>query len=162
FADLAGAFTDSLAKTVNIDSLLARSNGKDTVTGDSVAVDTTKRVAVVMKLDSSQAPYASADSGKLALGIRAGADSIASIAPARPGGRAPRAPFQRRCAHRPRGLRRESSAGVRRRPHSHRADPDRGVRGDRYADHRDHEPGAILGDGHPRAHHGHAALPGGR
>jgi len=80
FADLAGAFTDSLAKTVNIDSLLARSNGKDTVTGDSVAVDTTKRVAVVMKLDSSQAPYASADSGKLALGIRVGADSLASIA----------------------------------------------------------------------------------
>jgi len=80
FADLAGAFTDSLAKTVNIDSLLARSNGKDTVTGDSVAVDTTKRVAVVMRLDSSQAPYASADSGKLALGIRVGADSLASIA----------------------------------------------------------------------------------
>ncbi len=59
FADLAGAFTDSLA---------------------SVAVDTTKRVAVVMRLDSSQAPYASADSGKLALGIRVGADSLASIA----------------------------------------------------------------------------------
>jgi len=80
FADLAGAFTDSLARTVNIDSLLARSNGKDTVTGDSVAVDTTKRVAVVMKLDSSQVPYTSADSGKLALGIRVGADSLASIA----------------------------------------------------------------------------------
>jgi len=80
FADLAGAFTDSLAKTVNIYSLLARSNGKDTVTGDSVAVDTTKRVAVVMRLDSSQAPYASADSGKLALGIRVRADSLASIA----------------------------------------------------------------------------------
>ena len=65
---------------MNIDSLLARPNGKDTLTGDSVAVDTTKRVAVVMKLDSSQAPYASADSGKLALGIRVGADSLASIA----------------------------------------------------------------------------------
>ena len=81
FADLAGAFTDSLAKdSVNIDSLLARPNGKDTVTGDSVAVDTTKRVAVVMRLDSSQAPYTSADSGTLALGIRVGADSLASIA----------------------------------------------------------------------------------
>ena len=81
FADLAGAFTDSLAKdSVNIDSLLARPHGKDTLTGDSVAVDTTKRVTVVMKLDSSQAPYASADSGKLALGIRVGADSLASIA----------------------------------------------------------------------------------
>lgn len=80
FADLAGAFTDSLAKSVNVDSLLARSKGKDTVTGDSAAVDTTKTVTVVMKLDSSQAPYTSADSGKLAFGIRVGADSLASIA----------------------------------------------------------------------------------
>jgi hypothetical protein len=81
FADVSQAFTDSLLRTVNLDSLMAQAKGKDTVTGDSIGVDTTNhRLFVSLKLDSSQARYLFADSGKVAYGLRVSADSLASIA----------------------------------------------------------------------------------
>ena len=80
FDDLKGSFTDSV-RTIEIDSLLARPGKKDPVTGDSVVVDTVKRqLTLILALDSAQAPYVPADSGKLAFGLRVAADSLASIA----------------------------------------------------------------------------------
>ena len=80
FADLAAPFAGAPVRTVNVHSLLARPGKKDPVTGDSVVVDTLRRVTVLVKLDSAQAPYVPADSGALAFGIRVAADSLASIA----------------------------------------------------------------------------------
>ncbi|HYK82939.1 MAG TPA: hypothetical protein VEU55_07320 [Gemmatimonadales bacterium] len=89
FAQLAGPFTDSLVRTVTLDSLLARPARRDSVTGDtihvdpvtgdSVVVDTLKRMLVSLKLDSSEARYVAADTGKVAYGIRLSADSLASV-----------------------------------------------------------------------------------
>src|SRR2546430_10771678 len=55
---------------------LFRSPGRvDSTTGDSIVVDTTnKRLFVSLKLDSSQARYVFADSGKVAYGLRISAD----------------------------------------------------------------------------------------
>lgn len=81
FADLVGPFTDSLVRTVNLDSLLAQPGRRDPVTGDSIVVDTTnRRLVVLLKLDPTQAQYVAADSGKVAYGIRVSADSLATIA----------------------------------------------------------------------------------
>lgn len=81
FADLAGPFTDSLLKTVNVDSLLAKPGHRDPVSGDSVIFDSTStRVILLLKLDSAQARYVPADTGRLAFGLRVSADSLASIA----------------------------------------------------------------------------------
>ncbi len=80
FADLAGAWTtaDSL-RSLNVDDLLAQPT--HSALGDSVYVDTlTNRVTVIAKLDSADAPYVVADSGKAAFGVRVVADSRASIA----------------------------------------------------------------------------------
>ena len=80
FATLAGQFTDSL-RTVNLDSLIAKPGRRDPTTGDSIQVDTTNhRLFVSLKLDSSQARYVVADSGKVAYGLRVSADSLASVA----------------------------------------------------------------------------------
>jgi hypothetical protein len=81
FADLAGPFTDSLIKAVNVDSLLAQPGHRDPVTGDSVIFDSTStRIILLLKLDSAQARYVPADTGRLAFGLRVSADSLASIA----------------------------------------------------------------------------------
>lgn len=81
FAGLANAFTDSLLRTVNLDSLLARPNGLDSVTHDAIRVDSAaNRLEVLFYLDSAQARYVAADTGALAYGIRVTADTLASIA----------------------------------------------------------------------------------
>lgn len=80
FADLAAPFTDSLIRTMNVDSLLKA--GVDSVSGDSVLQtdSVTHTLRVVMSLDSAQAAYVAADSGRSAFGIRITADSLASVA----------------------------------------------------------------------------------
>ncbi|MBI1967132.1 MAG: hypothetical protein HYS40_04005 [Gemmatimonadetes bacterium] len=79
FAALATPFTDSLLRTVNIDSLIAKK--QDPVTGDSARVDSAAgRLEVVIRLDTAQARFVTADSGKVAYGLRVSADSLASIA----------------------------------------------------------------------------------
>jgi hypothetical protein len=90
FATLVPPFTDSLLRTVNIDSLLALPGRRDSATGDSikvdpithdsVVVDSTHHALVSLRLDSSQARYVVADTGKVAYGIRISADSLATIA----------------------------------------------------------------------------------
>jgi hypothetical protein len=74
FGDLAGAFTDSLVRVINVDSLVHAANQKDTVTKDSVRVDGAA-VTVLIRLDSAQARFVAADSGNLAYGIRITADT---------------------------------------------------------------------------------------
>ncbi len=81
FADVAGAFTDSLIDSLNVDSVLAMPNHHDTLTGDSIVVDTVNHaLTVIFKLDSAQVPLAVSDSGRQAFGLRVAADSLASIA----------------------------------------------------------------------------------
>ena len=81
FGDLTGPFTDSLVRTLNIDTLLAKPNRKDSVTGDSAVVDTVNhRLILSLKFDSAAARYVANDSGSVAYGIRISADSLASIA----------------------------------------------------------------------------------
>jgi hypothetical protein len=81
FGSVAGPFVDSLVRSVNIDTLLAKPGGKDTVTGDSVVVDTVNhRLAVSLKLDTAAARYVGTDSGTVAYGIRIAAATNASIA----------------------------------------------------------------------------------
>ena len=81
FADVSGAFTDSLLRTLNIDTLLAKPNRKDSVTGDSAAVDTIGHtITLFVKFDSTAARYVGADSGSVAYGIRVSANSPVSIA----------------------------------------------------------------------------------
>lgn len=79
FASLAGPFTDSLVRSVNVDSLLALPGRRDTATGDSVRVDGTV-VLLILKLDSAAARFVAADSGELAYGVRIQADAPATVA----------------------------------------------------------------------------------
>jgi len=77
FAD--SAFADSLW-AVNVDALLAKPGGVDSARGDQAAIDTTtKFLKVTFKLDSLQAPYVPADSGKLSIGVRVAADAPTSV-----------------------------------------------------------------------------------
>ncbi len=81
FGALVTPFTDSLVRTVNIDTLLARPGRKDSATGDSVVVDTANhRLLLSLKLDTAAARFIPTDSGKVAYGIRIAADTLASIA----------------------------------------------------------------------------------
>ena len=81
FGDVAGPFTDSLVRTLNVDTLLAQTGRKDTVTGDSVVVDSVNHTLVFsIKLDTAAARYIPNDSGTVAYGIRISADTLASIA----------------------------------------------------------------------------------
>lgn len=73
YADLAGPFADSLLRNVNVDSLIAA----DTMTGDRVIVDSSL-VRVFIRLDSAQARFVAADSGRLAFGVRVQADTATS------------------------------------------------------------------------------------
>jgi hypothetical protein len=80
-ADLAGPFTDSLVRSVNVDSVLHLAGGIDSTTGDSVAVtdSTTGALKVKISLDSGQANFLASDSGSRAYGIRISADSLAIV-----------------------------------------------------------------------------------
>lgn len=81
FADVTPAFTDSLVRSVNVDSLIAMPGLRDPATQDSVVVDTVANtVRLLLMLDSVQAPYVEADSGVLAFGFQVTADSLASVA----------------------------------------------------------------------------------
>jgi hypothetical protein len=81
FGSVAGPFVDSLVRSVNIDTLLAKPGRKDSVTGDSVVVDTVNhRFVLSLKLDGAQARYVGTDSGTVAYGIRIAADTLATIA----------------------------------------------------------------------------------
>ena len=81
FGSVATPFSDSLLRSVNIDTLLAQPGRKDTVTGDSVVVDTVNhRLLLSLKLDAPAARYVGTDSGTVAYGIRVAADTLASIA----------------------------------------------------------------------------------
>lgn len=81
FADVSGAFTDSLLRILNIDTLLAQPNRKDSVRGDSAVVDTILHtITLFVKFDSTAARYVGADSGSVAYGIRVSADQPVSIA----------------------------------------------------------------------------------
>jgi hypothetical protein len=81
FDAVAAPFTDSLVRTVNVDTLLAQPGRKDTVTGDSVVVDTVNhRLVLSLKFDTAAARYIGTDSGAVAYGIRIAADTLASIA----------------------------------------------------------------------------------
>ena len=81
FGSVATPFSDSLLRSVNIDTLLAQPGRKDTVTGDSVVVDTVNhRLVLSLKLDAPAARYVGTDSGTVAYGIRIAADTLASIA----------------------------------------------------------------------------------
>ncbi|HEX4628647.1 MAG TPA: hypothetical protein VH137_07640, partial [Gemmatimonadales bacterium] len=81
FAALAGPFAAAPLRQVNVDSLFARAGHKDSVKGDSLQADTVNhRLWVFLHLDSSQAHYVVADTGRLAYGVRASANAPASIA----------------------------------------------------------------------------------
>lgn len=81
FTDLAGSFTDSLLKQVNIDTLMTLPDRKDSVTGDSIVVDSlNQRLVLSLKLMAPAARYLGTDSGTVAYGIRIAADTLASIA----------------------------------------------------------------------------------
>jgi hypothetical protein len=81
FADVGPSFAGAPVRAINVDSLITLPGKRDPATGDSVTVDTTtKEIRLRLMLDSAQAPYVPADSGRLAFGFRATADSPASIA----------------------------------------------------------------------------------
>lgn len=75
FADVASAFAAAPVRVVQVDSLIALAGHKDTLTGDSVTVDSIAgSVQVLISLDSAEVGYTEADSGRLGLGIRASVD----------------------------------------------------------------------------------------
>ena len=82
FGAVAAPFADAPVRTVNVDTLLAQPGRKDTVTGDSVVVDTVNhRWLLSLKFDTAAARYdGTSDSGAVAYGIRIAADTLASIA----------------------------------------------------------------------------------
>jgi hypothetical protein len=76
FADLAPAFAAAPIRVVQVDSLIALPGRKDTLTGDSVTVDSAAgSLSVLISLDSAEVGYTAADSARLALGIRASVDA---------------------------------------------------------------------------------------
>jgi len=76
FADLAPAFAAVPIRVVQVDSLIALPGRKDTLTGDSVTVDSAAgSLSVLISLDSAEVGYTAADSARLALGIRASVDA---------------------------------------------------------------------------------------
>ena len=81
FAALAGPFAAAPLRRVNLDSLFARAGHKDSVAGDSVQADTVNhRLLVFLHLDSAQAHYVVADTGRLAFGVRVSAGAPVSAA----------------------------------------------------------------------------------
>jgi len=75
FTGLAPAFAAPPIRTVNVNSLLATPAYNNPATGDSAILDTVyHRVTLLINFDSAQVPYSVPDTGKLAFGIRVGAD----------------------------------------------------------------------------------------
>jgi hypothetical protein len=75
FADLAPAFAAAPIRVVEVDSLIALPGRKDTLTGDSVSVDSVGgSLSVLISLDSAEVGYTEEDSARLALGIRVSVD----------------------------------------------------------------------------------------
>lgn len=83
FAGLAPAFAAAPLRTVNVDSLLAAPDHRDSVTGDTIlplsAVDSVRQ-SLTVRVKFDQSVFSQADSGRLAIGVRISADSLASIA----------------------------------------------------------------------------------
>jgi hypothetical protein len=93
FASLDPYFTSPVVDSLNVSTLLARPAIGDTQTirlwGDSIRVDSAGNVLQINRSDSSltvyflldtlQAPLVAADTGRLAYGIRVGADSFPSV-----------------------------------------------------------------------------------
>lgn len=88
FADLAPAFTGSPLRVVNVDSLLALSTRRDSITGDTVLANGTSDslslgshlVKLRIKFDSAQAPvFNGADSGRVSVGVMVSADNRPSV-----------------------------------------------------------------------------------
>ena len=83
FAGLVPAFAAAPLRTVNVDSLLAAPDHRDSVMGDTLLPMTptdSVRHSVQVRVKFDQSVFSQADSGKLALGVRVSADSLASIA----------------------------------------------------------------------------------
>jgi hypothetical protein len=82
FSGLAPAFAATPVRVVNLDSLLALPGLLDSTTGDSVVrVDSIRNaVTISLKLDTVQAPFVAADSGRLAYGVRVTADAPTNLA----------------------------------------------------------------------------------
>lgn len=76
YADLAADFAQPPFRVVPLDSLIALPGQKDTVTGDSVQVDSSGVVTLVVSLDSADVGWTEADSGRIGIGVGAGADSL--------------------------------------------------------------------------------------
>jgi hypothetical protein len=75
FADLAPAFAAPPIRVVNVDSIIALPGRKDSLTGDSVAVDSVAgSLQVLISFDSAEVGYTAEDSARLALGVRVSVD----------------------------------------------------------------------------------------
>jgi hypothetical protein len=93
FAAVGAAFAGPVIDSVNVSDLLARPAIGDTATlriwGDSIRTDSAGHTLQIVRSDSSllvyfdmdttQAPFVAADSGRLAWGVRVSADSLASV-----------------------------------------------------------------------------------
>ena len=93
FAQLVPSFTDSVVDSVNLSALLSEPLIFDTATlriwGDTIQTDSAGHILQVgndstltlfIDLDTTQARFVEADSGKVAFGVRVAGDSLASIA----------------------------------------------------------------------------------
>ena len=94
FAQLVPAFSDSIVDSVNLSALLATPLISDTATvrvwGDPIRTDSAGHILQIGKadstlllffaLDTAQARFVVADSGKVAYGVRVSGDSLATIA----------------------------------------------------------------------------------
>jgi len=94
FAQLVPSFTDSIVDSVNLSALLSAPPIFDTATlriwGDTIQTDSAGHILQVgnsdstlilyVDLDTTQARFVEADSGKVAFGVRVAGDSLASIA----------------------------------------------------------------------------------
>ena len=93
FAQLASSFADSIVDSVNLSALLTAPQIYDSATlafwGDTIQTDSEGHVLqvagdstllLIVDLDTTQARFVAADSGKVAYGMRVSGDSLASIA----------------------------------------------------------------------------------
>jgi len=77
YADLAPDFAAPAIRVIHVDSLIALPGQRDTITGDSVVVDSSGVVTLLISLDSADVGWAEPDSGRLGLAIAARSDTIA-------------------------------------------------------------------------------------
>lgn len=76
YADLAPDFAAPPIRVIHVDSLIALPGQRDTITGDSVVVDSSGVVTLLISLDSADVGWTEADSGRIGLGIGASADTL--------------------------------------------------------------------------------------